>query len=57
MTTFWIILAVIAYLALGVYVGSALRSARKAQTRPVAPVQQVRDEKLDITPALRRSSR
>lgn len=54
----WILLAAIAYVALGSFIGSVLRSAREQQTTPVQPtVEVVRDEQLDITPALRREVR
>lgn len=53
----WIIAGALAYLALGAFVGSGLRTARETQTRPMPPVERVdQDRPLDITPALERDS-
>lgn len=53
----WLLVIAIAYVALGHFVGSALRSAREQQTTPLPPPVQSagRDEQLDITSALDRS--
>ena len=51
----WILVALLVYLGLGAFVESGFRPARRARHAP--PVQQVRDQQLDIGPALERRSR
>lgn len=54
MIVLWITLAYLAVLVFAACVGAGLRSARESQTRPVPRVEQVRDQQLDIEPALKR---